>query len=208
MTGVPHRLMRRRRRHPWRGLAWIVLLIGLAWTGGLVWFAERVVPGVTAEDGQTDAIVVLTGGRNRLTEGLLLLADERADRLFVSGVYHGVDVAALLALQQAAPQELECCIELGYEADDTAGNARETGAWAGDNDIASIRLVTSAYHMPRALVAFRAAMPDITIVPHPVDSDAVPLDEWYTHPGTALLLASEYSKYLAASVGATLGLLF
>ena len=84
---------------------------------------------VAQPEGRSDAIVVLTGGSERLQEGIRLLADGKAQKLLVSGVYRGVDVRALLRLSQDAPEELTCCIAIGYEADDTRGNASETAAW-------------------------------------------------------------------------------
>src|SRR3546814_14678895 len=61
-----------------------------------------------------------------------------------------------------------CSSDLGYEADNTRGNAVETAAWMKDQDFTSLRLVTATYHMPRSLLEFRRPMPDIEIVPHPV----------------------------------------
>jgi uncharacterized SAM-binding protein YcdF (DUF218 family) len=200
--------MRGRRRGPLRRLAWPIGVIVVIWLGGFVWFAESAVDYPAIDPRRTDAVVVLTGGRNRLAAGLDILQAEQADQLFVSGVYRGIDVAALLAVQEAAPEELSCCIHLGHEADDTAGNAAETAAWVADNAINTLRLVTSAYHMPRALVAFHAALPDTQIVPHPVQSDAVHLQDWYQWPGTSWLLFVEYNKYLVARVGALAGRLF
>src|SRR3546814_8190635 len=81
------------------------------------------------DDRRTDAIIVLTGGSERLPTGLDLLSRDRADKLFVSGVYAGVEVAELLRLSRQSPQELACCIVLGYAANDTRGNAVETAEW-------------------------------------------------------------------------------
>lgn len=173
-------------------------LLGAAWLGGLGWFAGQI-PREVAEPGvRTDAIVVLTGGSERLTTGLALLADRAADHLFISGVYRGVDVAELLKLSQRAPDDLACCIELGHQADDTQGNAIETAQWMTEKGFTALRLVTSHYHMPRSLLEFRAALPRARIVPHPVFSTAVAQTRWWTWPGTARLIAGEYHKYLFA----------
>src|SRR3546814_1991195 len=120
------------------------------------------------DDRRTDAIIVLTGGSERLPTGLDLLSRDRADKLFVSGVYAGVEVAELLRLSRQSPQELACCIVLGYAANDTRGNAVETAAWVHAEGYKSLRLVTSNYHMARSLLEFRRLMPEIEIVPHPV----------------------------------------
>ena len=91
---------------------------------------------------------------------------------------------------------------LGYEADDTHGNAMESARWIGEQGFRSLRLVTATYHMPRGLLEFRRAMPEIEIVPHPVFSPRFKQEDWWRWPGSASLLATEYSKYLLAFLGA------
>ena len=145
----------------------LILLLGL-WLGGLAWFAGELPREVADSTTQSDAIVVLTGGSGRLRQGLDLLAQGQAKKLFVSGVYHGVDVRELLAIVQDSPQELECCVALGYEADNTRGNAIETAQWIREQGYGSLRLVTASYHMPRSLKEFRHALPTSTIIPHAV----------------------------------------
>ena len=174
------------------------LVIAMFWLGGFIWFAERAVVFPDPEARPTDAIVVLTGGSERLAHGLALLDQGRSDQLFVSGVHPGIGVGDLPALQNRAPEDLPCCVTLGYDAGDTAGNAAETAAWIAERDIASIRLVTSNYHMPRSLVEFRRLMPDLEIIADPVDPTPVRLDMWYRWPGTAGLLFREYNKTLVA----------
>ncbi len=169
-----------------------------AWLVGLVWFAATLPGRVADPHSATDAIVVLTGGSERLTTGLDLLKRRRARKLFVSGVYRGIEVAELLRLSRQAPSELECCIVLGYAADNTQGNASETAAWMAKEKFRSLRLVTGSYHMRRSLLEFASVMPDIKVVPHPVFPEAVKQDEWWLWPGTAHLIATEYMKYLVA----------
>jgi len=43
---------------------------------------------------------------------------------------------------------------------------------------------------------FHRAMPEITLIAHPVFPDSVRLRDWWRHPGTLMLLVSEYGKYL------------
>jgi uncharacterized SAM-binding protein YcdF (DUF218 family) len=170
------------------------------WTGGLVWFAKQLPREPGDATSRTDAIVVLTGGSGRLQQGLDLLASDMAEKLFVSGVYRGVDVQELLAISRATPEEIECCIALGYEADNTRGNALETARWLAGEGYRSIRLVTASYHMPRSLLEFQRLMPDVAIITHPVLSEHYRQDDWWLWPGSARLLISEYSKYLIALV--------
>ena len=179
----------------------LVIVLGIIWIGGLFWFAKQVPGGGEALQSRTDAIVVLTGGTGRLDMGLQLLENDFAGHLFVSGVARGVDVSTLLRVAQRAPKELECCISVGYRADDTAGNAAETAVWVSQNRFKSIRLVTASYHMPRSLIEFEFAMPAIRIVPHPVYPPQFKHRRWWLWPGTAALLASEFNKYLIARAG-------
>lgn len=179
---------------------WLVgVAVGLAaiWVFGLVSFVQLIERQPQIDQRRTDAIVVLTGGSERMSTGLALLTDSMAEKMFVSGVYKGVDVAELLRLSRQDPAEVECCIDLGYEADDTRGNAVETAVWMRAEGFTSLRLVTANYHMPRSLLQFRRIMPDVDVVAHPVAPTSVRLDEWWRWPGTFSLLVSEYHKYWA-----------
>lgn len=179
------------------------VVVVVAWGVGLYFFAHNLPKMVDDTQTHTDAIVVLTGGRGRLETALDLLSKGFAGKLFVSGVYRGVDVAKLLELTQRAPKELSCCIGIG-EAENTIANASETRDWAVKNGVHSIRLVTSAYHMPRALLEFNYAMAGFAIIPHPVFNEHVKLKKWWLWPGTASLVASEYNKFLVAWVRVTI----
>jgi uncharacterized SAM-binding protein YcdF (DUF218 family) len=185
--------LRRMRRTGFAGT--LLALAILAWLGGLVWFAEEIPSEVADPTTVTDALVVLTGGSERLEAGLALLAEGKAQKLFVSGVYRGVEVQALLRLARKGAANLECCIVLGHSADSTRGNARETAAWMASEHRRSLRLITGAYHMPRSLLEFRRAMPEIAIIPNPVFPERVK-EDWWRWPGTAMLIVEEYDKYL------------
>lgn len=199
MSSLRRRATRLRRRAMGR-IALGFVAAGIAWIAGLFWFAAQIpVPaGPPPSTETTDAIVVLTGGSGRLDTGLQLMAEERAAKLFVSGVARGVEIDQLLLIARRQPEDFACCIAVGYDADNTAGNAAETAEWMREQGYASLRLVTANYHMPRSLVEFRSAMPGIRIVPHPVYPPQFMIEAWWRWPGTAMLLASEYSKYLLA----------
>ena len=129
-------------------------IAALLWGWGLIAFIGQIPTRVTDRDSLTDAIVVLTGGSLRLDTGLRLLRQKQGEKLFVSGVYRGVDVQRLLTLSEHNRTELLCCINLGYQATSTAANARETRAWLTEQGYHSLRLVTASYHMPRSLLEF------------------------------------------------------
>jgi uncharacterized SAM-binding protein YcdF (DUF218 family) len=199
--GRQSRSVRGRARRLILYMAILFLTVMLVWFAGLIWFVAQVPSGGKTVLEKTDAIVVLTGGTGRLDTGLQLLEEGLAQQLFVSGVARNVDVSTLLRVAQRKPDELACCISVGYQADDTAGNARETAIWVGAKGFKSIRLVTASYHMPRSLVEFRRALPDLTILPHPVYPPQFKRDQWWLWPGTAALLSSEFNKYVLARLG-------
>jgi uncharacterized SAM-binding protein YcdF (DUF218 family) len=164
---------------------------------GLVRFA--ITPAAESAAAPTDAVVVLTGGSQRLRSGIDLLREGKGRILFVTGVGRRVDVGELLrAAGEDAPRWVVCCIALGHEAENTAGNALETARWMRRQGYRSLRLVTAWYHMPRSLLEFERAMPEMRIVPHPVFPERVRDEHWWAWRGTAALLIGEYGKYLAA----------
>ena len=183
----------------------VAVLVSAAWLAGLVWFAESIPREHHDDNAATDAIVVLTGGPLRLKTGLAMLAEGRAKKLFVSGVYRTVDVTDLLRVARQTPNPVECCIVLGHAADNTAGNAAETREWMRREGYTSLRLVTANYHLKRSLLEFRRAMPEATIVAHPVFPENYKREDWWRWPGTLSLTATEYQKYLTALARPWLG---
>ena len=203
-------MARRRRIRPLRLLLNAAFVVGALWLVGLFWYAgeiarSRPVATELSEVPSADAVVVLTGAPDRLDVGFELLAAGRAQRMFISGVYRGVDVQQILKALRRSPSEGENAVVLGYGADDTIGNASETAGWMAKEGLTSLILVTSNFHMPRALTEFEAAMPGITIVPHATAAASFKIDDWWRWPGTIRLIASEWSKYLAARVRIALG---
>jgi len=197
---------RPRRRLRWLGIpAAILTLLFLLWLGGLAWFAQSIPDEVSDPTSATDAIVVLTGGSLRVQSGIALLNAGKAKKLFVSGVNHGTDMPALLRAEHQSTDKVPCCIALGYDADNTFGNAQETAAWMRREGFHSLRLVTASYHMPRSLLEFSRAMPDVRIIPHPVFPERVKQERWWAWPGTASLIVAEYQKYLLAWARPVLG---
>tara|TARA_B100000035_G_scaffold253805_1_gene223231 strand:+ start:79 stop:693 length:615 start_codon:yes stop_codon:yes gene_type:complete len=149
---------------------------------------------------QSDGIVVITGGQQRLDAGLTLLATGTASKLLISGVGAGLSKAILandLQLDQTQRDLLICCAELEFAARDTRGNARAARHWAETNKLASLYLVTANYHMPRAKLAFEREMPHIDLHYWPISPDDLHIDSWWTDPGLIRLLAREYAKFLA-----------
>lgn len=197
-----------------RRWAFVLAASALLWLGGALAYFERVEAIPQPGDERTDAIVVLTGGAARLATALRLLDENKADRLLVSGVSPSASKASLLqavlpSMPDAAQASsdwrgidlqllFECCVDLGFAAADTEGNAGETATWMMQRDFQSIRLVTSNYHMPRALVEFGRRLPAVKILPHPVRSEAMRVEDWWRRSTNAAFLLGEYTKYAAA----------
>jgi len=169
---------------------------------GFVRFVHHL-PDPTADQSRTDAIVVLTGGGERISSALSLLEAGKANRLFVSGVHRGVGVDELLKIDRptpASPQSnaaLAARIDVGDTAGDTFGNSVESVAWMRANNFRSMRLVTADYHMPRALIEFKMEAPDLDILPNPIRPTRTQNSPWWRGPMFGLLLG-EYGKYLIA----------
>jgi len=186
----------------WLGRVILCLsLVVIASVGGLVWFvADLDAPPVEPEQ-PTDAIVVLTGGSQRLEAGLAALEAGRAQKLFVSGVHPGVSAQDMFRGNPSAAPLLACCIVLGHAADNTVGNAVETADWLHAEGFHSLRLVTANYHMRRALLEFRRALPSgVVILPDPVYPEAAKHGQIWPWRGTARVIVVEYLKYLGALV--------
>ena len=180
-------------KSPTKIIGSIAIILALAgWLAGLSAFVNDMASMPIPKPLQKlDAIVVLTGGSNRIDAGFNLLEHGFGKKLFISGVYKGLDVNRLLKRWKAEPQsKLDCCVVLGFEADNTVGNAVETAEWLHKEGFHSIYLVTANYHIRRALLEFRRLAPDVAITPYPVVPDK------YEN----FLIMREYAKYIAAYI--------
>jgi uncharacterized SAM-binding protein YcdF (DUF218 family) len=176
------------------------MLCALALVLGFVGFVWLVPQGQVALDRDADGIVVLTGGTSRITDALELLASHRGKRLLISGVFPGTTTADIAREVPNYDRLLACCVDLDYSATNTLGNAVQARAWAMDHDFHSLIVVTSAYHMPRALAELSHQLPDVSLIPYPVVSDRLRIEPWWSNGDTTRLVVSEYLKFLYAQV--------
>ena len=182
--------------------------------GGFLRFVEQVEAygegATTVTAGPADAIVVLTGGPNRLEASGDLLESRRARHLLVSGVNLRTTEPQVRQLLNVSDELFDCCVELGFEARDTRGNAREGASWfqtLTDEDAGPIGtqgshrmiVVTSNYHMQRSLHEFRRLLPEVELVPHAVRGLDMRSDRWWREAGNWRLLLAEYGKLLLAT---------
>jgi uncharacterized SAM-binding protein YcdF (DUF218 family) len=149
-------------------------------------------------DRKADGIVVLTGGTSRITDALELLAAGRGRRLLITGVNPGTTTADIAHQFADYGKLLACCVDLDYSALNTLGNAVETRRWAIDRNFHSLIIVTSAYHMPRALAEISHQLPSVAVIPFPVVSDRLRIEPWWSNGATTRLVVSEYFKFLFA----------
>ncbi len=171
-----------------------IFILFLLWFSGFVAFNHRINDFEIDDTQKADAIVVLTGGRNRLKEAVKLLNNKKADKMFVSGVFKDTSLKALQKRKDVEIINSEN-ITLDKKSTNTVENAIEASSWVKDNKIKSIYLVTSNYHMPRSMAEFNYRNPKLEIISYPVYSDKVS-KEWWKSWRTFALLAGEYNKFL------------
>lgn len=182
---------------------WLAWLAGLSALGamlvlaGFLVFLDSLSRQETEFGRSVDGIAALTGGPDRIGDALSVLEEGRAKRLLISGVNTQITDAVLI--RKSGHQNLfQCCIDIGRSALNTVGNAIETANWARRHGYRSILVVTSNYHMPRAMVELRRHLKNVELVAHPVINDSVRPDLWWQDAGLARLLFGEYLKYLVA----------
>ncbi len=180
----------------------LISLIGL-WFLGFFTYLNKISSTYSVSNisiNKVDAIVVLTGGRGRLEQGLNLLQKGKSTELFISGVDSGVDKTILLKNRNIDGKMLDCCITLGYNAENTFGNATETAHWIRSKQFSSLYIVTANYHMPRSLLEFQTTLPKAIIIPYTVHPTNVNMNKWWRQQGTIRLLIAEYTKYIATYI--------
>jgi uncharacterized SAM-binding protein YcdF (DUF218 family) len=186
-----------------RAAATLALTCGLAAAllfAGFLHFMQLVPSAEKSSPAAGDGIVALTGGAERLSDALRLLASGRGKRLLISGVHPETTERELARAQPDYAAFARCCVDLGRRALNTAGNAVETRRWAVGHGFRSLIVVTSAYHMPRTMMELAREMPNIELIPYAVVTDRLKGEPWWRDLDTARLLVGEYVKYVAALV--------
>jgi len=171
-----------------------ILLLG----GGFGWFVSRIANDEISLDRKADGIVVLTGAAARIPDAIELLATDHGKRLLITGVHRATSASEIARLTPLYSKYFTCCVDLDRSALNTFGNALEARRWAREHNFNSLIVVTSNWHMPRAMAELAHQLPDVTLITYPVISEKVKTEPWWSNTDTARLLFAEYLKYLFA----------
>ena len=176
----------------------VTLAGGLLLTGGFFWFAMQISGEEVILDRKADGIVALTGAASRIPDAIELLAAERGKRLLITGVHRATSASEIARLTPLYSKYFTCCIDLDKSALNTFGNALETRRWAREHNFNSLIIVTSNWHMPRAMAEVAHQLPDTALIAYPVMSEKVKSEPWWQSLDTTRFLFAEYLKYLFA----------
>ncbi|MGD9480523.1 YdcF family protein [Shinella sp. G-2] len=188
-----------------RVLLALILIAAFAGFVGFLQFAETVAEMEAPRDPKADAIVVLTGGYQRIDRAIGLLKKGAGGRLLISGVNPTTSGNQIRKLTQSSSALFECCVDMGYEAVDTIGNANETARWISDHQFRRVLVVTNNYHMPRSLLELKVSDPQTDFIAYPVVNSDLRNGNWLHQPDVMKAMLSEYLKYCLARVRAFAG---
>jgi uncharacterized SAM-binding protein YcdF (DUF218 family) len=192
------------RRLGWSALAFCAVA-ALSIALGFIWFVRHVPAEEVSLDRSADGIVALTGGASRITDAIELLASGRGKRLLISGAYRGTNSNEISRLNPEFERWVRCCVDFDRSLN-TLGNALETKRWAESRGFRSLIVVTSNYHMPRALAEIAHQLPEVALVPFPVVTDRQRAERWWVGWPTTRRMVIEYLKFLFSKLRITLDL--
>jgi uncharacterized SAM-binding protein YcdF (DUF218 family) len=149
---------------------------------------------------QAEAVASLTGASDARIISAIQLADSLDLPLLISGVNVDATAADIARVAKVDVDKINCCVTLGKAAASTEGNGDEVADWARRNKVDRIIVVTSEYHMERALFELKRAMPEGHFIPHAVMTTKVRPADWYRDTATAKTLIEEWIKYRLAGL--------
>ena len=182
----------------WQWLFFLAALLTflVPFVGGYIWFARQISYQEVSEIKKAEAIIVLTGGADRVADGLKVLSEGHAERLLISGVSAGTNASDMTKNFPQYRDVIECCVELGYKAQNTVGNAEEALAFTKRHGLhKALIIVTSNYHMPRTLLETKASLGSIELIPYPVIPERLKGRFWWNSLDMSRLIFVEYIKF-------------
>jgi uncharacterized SAM-binding protein YcdF (DUF218 family) len=184
----------------WIGYLTMLAVVGgvLALAAGFGWFVSQISDEETQLGRKADGIVVLTGAASRITDAIVLLTNQSGQRLLITGVHRTTTAREIAQLTALNVKIFACCVDLDRSALNTAGNAIEARRWAKEKGFNSLIIVTSNWHMPRAMAELEHQLPDAALIAYPVVSEKIKSEPWWSNVATARLLIAEYLKYVFA----------
>jgi uncharacterized SAM-binding protein YcdF (DUF218 family) len=165
---------------------------------GFFWFVWQVQDEEVRLADKADGIVVLTGAASRIPDAIELLNTQHGQRVLITGVHRTTTAKEIANLTSLNERVFKCCVDLDRSALNTVGNAIETRRWARERGFNSLIIVTSNWHMPRAMAELSHQMPETRLIPYPVVSDRIKSEPWWANSATSRLMLSEYLKYVFA----------
>ena len=170
-------------------------------------FKKNILSLTKYNDIESPNIVILTGGANRIKDGLKIIEDFKNSKninykILVSGTGMGFTKSSLK--KKLGPnfnsQLIQCCIDLDGVSKNTLTNASETFKWTNKNDIKEFILITSNYHMPRAILEFKNVMPNLKIYTYAITPKKHDIENWLSSYQTFSLVFTEYCKFIIAGL--------
>ncbi|AQX21952.1 putative SAM-binding protein YcdF, DUF218 family [Bartonella sp. CDC_skunk] len=179
--------------------AFFILIIILIFCFTFVAFTEKVGQLTPPQPlPKADAIIVLTGGKNRIETGLKLLQKKLGSRLLISGVNTTTHPNRLIRIMNINPRLFSCCVDIDHQAVNTQGNAKESTHWIKKHRYKTLYIVTHDYHMIRSLLEFKYLMPDVNFIAYPIKQNVA--DNWIKQANQIRLLALEYIKSISVKI--------
>ncbi|MQW05420.1 YdcF family protein [Sinorhizobium meliloti] len=183
----------------------VLLAFLTVFIGGFLQFADTVASLQPPATPKADAIVVLTGGFQRIDQAVDLLKLGAGKRLLISGVHPSTTRSQIRRNTQSSADLFKCCVDIGHAAIDTIGNATETSLWIRNRGYRTILVVTNNYHMPRSLLELRRARPETEFIAYPVVNSDLKTTNWLRNPLVLKAILLEYGKYSVATLRDVMG---
>ncbi len=149
---------------------------------------------------EIEGIIVLTGDKFRILEGLKILNNEIGYKLLISGVNKEISIEEIKQEFPKYKQLFNCCVELDSISTNTFENIREIFFWKKNNNIKNILLITSDYHLPRVKLEVNRLLLDNETYFYGVKYDNQKINI------RAKKLIVEYVKYLRTKISLSIGL--